>query len=127
MRNLGEGAWMMNNPITEEQVQAAEQRWAEEVGCWPAAVQARFDPGMRRVVVSLSTGLDLLLNPDTIRGFEKIAAELLMQVEIEASGYALHFPLVDEGIWLPSIYEESFSRLRPVETAADKSIQALAA
>lgn len=118
---------MMNDPITEEQVQAAERRWAEEIGCWPAAVQARFDAGMRRIIVSLSTGLDLLLNPDTIRGFEKISDELLMQVELEASGYAVHFPLLDEGIWLPAIYEESFSKLGPIGTAADKSVQALAA
>jgi hypothetical protein len=117
----------MSEPITEDEVQAAERRWAEEVSCWPSATHARFEANMHSIVVSLSTGLDLLLNPRKIRGFESASDELLSQVDVEASGYALHFPLMDEGIWLPSIYAEHFPKLRPVTTMATPPVHALAA
>ena len=102
----------MSEPITEEELQAAEQRWDDEIGCWPEAIGAHFDIGNHRIVVCLKTGLDLLLNPKLFRGFENASDAVLSRVEIEASGYALYFPLMDEGIWLPNTYERTFAGAR---------------
>ncbi|GAA3759826.1 DUF2442 domain-containing protein [Terriglobus aquaticus] len=102
----------MSAEIAEEELRAAEQRWEDETGCYPSATDVRFDQNWRRIIVKLSTGLEIALDPLHYRGFEAASDAALSNIEISGIGYELFFPLLDEGIWLPNTFRDSFPNLR---------------
>jgi hypothetical protein len=71
----------------------------------PAAIAARYDRRIGRVVVSLATGLDLSFAPHAAQGLEAAKAADLATIEISPSGFGLHFPKLDADIYLPTLLE----------------------
>lgn len=71
----------------------------------PAAVAARYDGRLRRVVVRLSTGLDVAFAPRDAQGLETATPDELRVIEITPSGLGLHFPKLDANLYLPALLD----------------------
>ena len=71
----------------------------------PTAVTAHFDRGIGRVVISLSTGLDIMFSPHDVQGLETTKPDDLDAIEISPSGFGLHFPKIDADLYLPALLD----------------------
>lgn len=91
--------------LTDEQVAAAEDRGRARRASTPAAVEARYDRESGRVVVRLSTGLDVAFPPGDAQGLEAAGPDDLNPIEISPSGFGLHFPKLDADLYLPALLD----------------------
>jgi hypothetical protein len=71
----------------------------------PRVVSARYDRRIERVVLHLSTGIDLAFPPHIAQGLEDATPTQLGSIEISPSGFGIHFPRVDADIYLPALLE----------------------
>jgi hypothetical protein len=78
----------------------------------PTAVGARYDRRLGRVLVSLSTGIDVAFPPHNVQGLEKAKPADLSVIEISPSGLGLHFPKIDADLYLPPLLEGFFGSRR---------------
>ena len=71
----------------------------------PRAVSAHYDLENGRVVIRLSSNLDVSFSPNDAQGLEKAAASQLDDIEISPSGLGIHFPKLDADLYLPAILQ----------------------
>lgn len=90
--------------LTDEQFEAAKQRGEARLQ-GPRAVAARYDAGRGRVVIALSTGVELGLAPRDVEGLAGASADDLRSVEIDSQGLGIHFPKLDADIYVPALLE----------------------
>jgi len=74
-------------------------------GAQPRAVSARFDRGSGRIVVRLSSKLEVSFLPGDAQGLENARPSQLERIEISPSGFGIHFPALDADLYLPAILE----------------------
>jgi uncharacterized protein DUF2442 len=72
---------------------------------FPRAVSARYDRENGRVVIRLSSNLDLSFSPTDAQGLEKATPSQLDEIEISPSGFGIHFPKLDADLYLPGILQ----------------------
>ena len=85
------------------------RRWRNRI---PSAITAHFDRNSGRVVVGLSTDLDVTFSPHSVQGLENARASQLEPIEITPSGFGLHFPKLDADVYLPALLEGIFGSKR---------------
>ena len=84
----------------------AANRKAEELrDSLPRAVRARYDRRIGRVVITLSTNLEVAFAPRDAEGLEGASPAQLDAIEISPSGFGIHFPKLDADIYLPALLE----------------------
>jgi hypothetical protein len=66
---------------------------------------ARYDRRIGRVVITLSTNLEVAFAPRDAEGLEGALPAQLDVIEISPSGFGIHFPKLDADIYLPSLLE----------------------
>lgn len=71
----------------------------------PRAVGARYDRAGRRIVIHLSSRLDVSFSPRDAQGLEHAKPSQLDQVEISPSGFGIHFPKLDADLYLPALLD----------------------
>lgn len=71
----------------------------------PRAVAAHYDAARGRVVIALSTGVELGFAPRDVEGLADASAEDLREIEIEATGLGIHFPRLDADLYVPALLE----------------------
>jgi len=71
----------------------------------PKAIAARYDRATGRIVVRLSSRLDVSFSPQDAQGLENAKPSQLDEIEISPSGLGLHFPKLDADLYLPSLLE----------------------
>jgi Protein of unknown function (DUF2442) len=71
----------------------------------PFAISAHYDLISGRVVVGLSTDLDVTFSPHSVQGLQNAKASQLEPIEITPSGFGLHFPKLDADVYLPALLE----------------------
>ena len=86
------------------QFEAAQQRGSERLR-GPRAVAARYDAGRGRVIVTLSTGVELGLLPRDVEGLAGASAADLRVVEVDAMGLGIHFPRLDADLHVPALLD----------------------
>ncbi len=86
-------------------LETARQRAQALQASIPRAVSARYDRPSHRVVVSLSSKLDLSFSPADVQGLQTARPSKLRRIEISPSGFGLHFPEIDADIYLPALLE----------------------
>jgi hypothetical protein len=97
--------------ISEADLERANARMAaKRVG--PIAVAARYDRGRGRIVVRLSTGLELAFPPRLMEGLGTASPAQLGQIEITPSGLGLHWPSLDADVYLPALLDGIFGSKR---------------
>jgi hypothetical protein len=90
---------------SSEPFQAANKRGRELREKTPPATAARYDRKSGRVIVNLSSGVDISFSPRDAEGLEKATIADLQRIEITPSGLGLHFPKLDADLYLPALLE----------------------
>ena len=89
--------------ISDSEYEAATRRGEEMQKTFPGAVAVRFDASLGRIVISLSSGVDISFAPSDAQGLESAGPEDLAEAEISPSGFGVHFPRVDADIYIPGL------------------------
>lgn len=90
--------------LTREQFEAAEARGKARLE-GPRAQKVHYDAGRNRIIVRLTTGIELGFAPGTVEGLENAVIEDLKAVEVEAFGLGIHFPTIDADLYVPALLE----------------------
>jgi hypothetical protein len=69
----------------------------------PRAVSARYDRRLGRIVIRLSTSVDIAFSPRDAQGLEKATAAQLAEIKISPSGFGIYFPKIDADLYLPAL------------------------
>ncbi len=91
--------------LTEAEFEAANQRGAARRAAFPAAIAVRYDRRIARIVISLSTGLDVSFAPRDAQGLEHARPADLEGAQISPSGLGVHFPRLDADLYIPGLLE----------------------
>lgn len=94
--------------ISKAEFAKANRRAAELRAKVPHAVAAEYDASRERIVVALSTGFEVAFQPCVLQGLEHANAAELANIEIDPSGFGLHWPLLDADHYLPGLLEGVF-------------------
>ncbi len=94
----------MAKSLDETGFDAAVARGGQRLG-GPLAAGAYYDTARGRIVVEMSTGIEISFSPGTAQGLESASAEELSEIEITPSGLGLHFPKLDADIYVPALLE----------------------
>jgi len=86
-------------------VNAANSRGQVLLTSTPVAVSARYDRRVGRVVIALSTGLEISFKPSDAQGLESARPAQLTDIAISPSGLGLHFPKLDADLYLPALLQ----------------------
>lgn len=87
------------------EVDRANARGRELQGSTPRVVAARYDPDLGRVVLELSSKVEVMFAPEDAEGLEKATPAELETVEISPSGLGIHFPKLDADLYVPALLE----------------------
>lgn len=91
--------------VSHEEYLQATRRGEQMRATTPHAIGARYDRRIGRVVIRLSTGLDIAFSPKDAQGLETATWQQLQGIEIEAGGFGIHFPALDADLYIPSLLE----------------------
>lgn len=93
--------------ITEHDLKEAETRMegVREAG---HAVSARYDRRRQRVVVALSTGVELAFPTRLAEGLANASPEHLADIEVSPAGLGLHWPRLDADLYVPALLQGVF-------------------
>jgi hypothetical protein len=89
----------------DKEIETANRRAEEMKASYPTAVSARFDRRLGRVVIGLSSRLELAFSPRDAEGLEDASPGQLELIEISPSGFGIHFPKLDADLYLPALLE----------------------
>lgn len=84
---------------------AAQRRGAERLKKTPVATAVKFDTKHGRIVVAMSSGLELSFRPEDVQGLKGVKPKDLALIEISPAGLGLHFPALDQDIYIPTLLE----------------------
>jgi len=87
--------------LTAEQFAAAKARGETRMR-GPRAI-AHYDAGRHRIIVRLSTGVELGLIPRDVEGLQDASPEDLKAIEVEELGLGIHFPRLDADLYVPAL------------------------
>lgn len=76
------------------------------------AVSAHYDRKASRIVVRLSTGLELAFPPELTEGLADAAPADLAEIEISPTGLGLHWPKLDADLYIPALLQGVFGSRR---------------
>jgi hypothetical protein len=91
--------------VRKSEFDRANARAAERRKAGPIAVAARYDRRIGRIVINLSSGLEVAFSPRDAQGLEGVRPADLDPIEISPSGLGLHFPKLDADLYLPALLE----------------------
>ena len=96
----------------EQKFERANRRASELQASVPRAVSARYDRRHRRIVIGLSSGLEVDFVPESAEGLDKASPSQLEKIEISQSGYGIHFPELDADLYVPALLEGVYGSRR---------------
>jgi hypothetical protein len=76
------------------------------------AVAARYDRKASRIVVRLSSRLELAFPPALAEGLADAAPADLAEIEISPAGLGLHWPKLDADLYIPALLQGVFGSRR---------------
>lgn len=91
--------------LSDAEFKAANRRGAAIKAAYPAVVAVRYDRRISRIVISLSSGLDITFARRNVQGFENAQPADLVDAQISPSGLGVHFPKIDADIYIPALIE----------------------
>jgi len=91
--------------IPKEAFKAANRRAADRLQNAPIATDARYDRGTDRVVIALSSGIEVAFAPRQAQEIAHAKPHQLDKIEITPSGLGIHFPKLDADLYLPALLE----------------------
>ncbi len=94
--------------VNTEELERANTRAAQRQSEGPVAVSAHYDKRVHRIVIGLSSGIEVGFLPRDAQGLEEAKPADLDIIEISPSGLGLHFPKLDADLYLPALLEGFF-------------------
>ena len=91
--------------VTRDEVKRANARAVRLRDAGPTAVSASYDRRSGRVVVRLTSGIEVGFSPRDTQGLETAKPAQLDPIEISPSGLGLHFPKLDADLYLPALLD----------------------
>lgn len=91
--------------VTKDEFAAAKRRADATLRATPCAMHAHYDRRRDRVVIALSSGIEVAFRPHDAQWLERAKPNQLDKIEISPSGLGLHFPKLDADIYLPALLE----------------------
>ncbi|MGG5812487.1 DUF2442 domain-containing protein [Falsiroseomonas sp. CW058] len=95
---------MVDPELTTEAFEAARARGETRLR-GPRAESAHYDAGRDRVIVRLTTGVEIGFAPRDAEGLAGATRENLAEIEVEALGLGIHFPRLDADLYVPALLE----------------------
>ncbi len=89
---------------TKQQFEDAERRGRERLA-GPRAQQVHYDAGRNRIVVRLTTGVEIGFAPQDAEGLQNASAADLRLVRLDNQGLGIHFPTLDADLYVPALLE----------------------
>ena len=71
----------------------------------PIAVAVRYDRRIAKVVISLSSGVDISFSPKQAQGLETAKPADLTDAQISPSGLGVHLPRLDADLYIPALLQ----------------------
>jgi Protein of unknown function (DUF2442) len=68
-------------------------------------MEARHNAARDRIVVELSTAIEISFSPKQAQGLESAHPDELSDIAITPSGLGLHFPRIAAGIYVPALLQ----------------------
>ena len=90
--------------LTQQEFAAAKARGEERLR-GPRAESARYDAERDRVIVRLTTGIEIGFAPCDAEGLQHASCDELAEIEVEAFGLGIHFPRLDADLYVPALLE----------------------
>jgi len=90
--------------LTTKQFETAKARGKERLRA-PRAESAHYDAGRDRVIVRLTTGVEIGFAPRDAEGLQHASRADLAAIEVEAFGLGIHFPRLDADLYVPALLE----------------------
>jgi hypothetical protein len=90
--------------MTTKQFTAAKARGEARMG-GPRAESAHYDAGRNRIIIRLTTGVEIGIAPRDAEGLQNASTDDLKAIEVEAFGLGIHFPLIDADLYVPALLE----------------------
>lgn len=90
--------------LTTEQFEAAKARGEARLR-GPRAESAHYDAGRGRVIVRLTTGVEIGFAPQDAEGLQHAKRDELAVIEVDAFGLGIHFPRLDADFYVPALLE----------------------
>lgn len=87
------------------EIREVNERGREMRASVPRVVAARYDRRLGRVVLSLSSRLDVMFAPEDVEGLDEATPAELEPIEISPSGFGIYFPKLDADMYLPGLLE----------------------
>jgi len=91
--------------VTKDEFEAAKRRADATLRATPCATNVHYDRRRDRVVIGLSSGIEVAFRPRDAQGLERAKPHQLDKIEISPSGLGVHFPKLDADIYLPALLE----------------------
>jgi hypothetical protein len=88
--------------LNAEELEAAKARGKARMS-GPRAESAHYDAGRNRMIVRLTTGIEIAFAPHDVEGLQHASTEDLKSVEVEAFGLGIHFPTIDVDLYVPAL------------------------
>lgn len=87
----------------EEYAAACARGQARMMG--PRAESVHYDAGRSRLIVRLTTGIEIGLPPASIENLRGASIADLKTAEVDAMGLGIHFPGLDADLYVPALLE----------------------
>lgn len=102
-QSSGEEVDLVDAPeITDTELEEADRQGKEMRNNIPWALAAKYEPAIKRILVPLSSGIELSLSVDSYEFLKNASDDQRSEIEICAGGYELFFSKLDDGVWLPN-------------------------
>jgi hypothetical protein len=88
--------------LSVEEFEAASARGKARMR-GPRATSAHYDAGRNRVIIRLTTGVEIGFAPRDAEGLEHASADDLKTIELDAFGLGIHFPKLDADLYVPAL------------------------
>src|ERR1700674_5446347 len=90
---------------TSDHFEAANRRAKDLQSSVPRALAAHYDRTSGRIVMRLSSRLDVSFSPRDAQGLEHARPSQLDPIQISPSGFGIYFPKLDADLYLPGLLE----------------------
>lgn len=91
--------------VSIDEFRRANRRAKELLSVTPRALEAHYDRRNGRIVVRLSSNMDISFSPRDAEGLEHAKPADLAVIEITPPGLGIHFPKLDADLYIPALLE----------------------
>lgn len=93
--------------ITENDLKAAEKRMQDRRDAGHA-ISAHYDTASERIVLGLSTGIEIAIPATRIEGLSAATKDARSEIEISEAGLGLYWPQLDVDVYMPGLLQGIF-------------------